>query len=120
MLLASSGWRIVLVHVGDFILGCSNALAASAACTVPGRWFTPHFSVLACVCICRWAAEVSCPRSASRSGLLAGLTLLIGPPLRYHVLSRMPGMFIARNLGLYLLMLRFLDLALMMCGRSRA
>ena len=32
----------------DFILGCSNALAASTACKVTGRWFTPDFSVFAC------------------------------------------------------------------------
>ena len=31
----------------DFILGCSNALAASTACKVTDRWFAPHFSVVA-------------------------------------------------------------------------
>ena len=45
----------------DFILGCSNALAASTACTVTDRWFTPHFSVLATFCISRWTADVACP-----------------------------------------------------------
>ena len=30
----------------DFIFGCSNALAASNACFVTDRWFTPHFSVV--------------------------------------------------------------------------
>ena len=32
---------------GDFMVGCSDALAASAACGVTDRWFTPHFSVFA-------------------------------------------------------------------------
>ena len=39
----------------------SNALAASAACRVTDRWFTPHFSVFASFCIRSWTAEVSCP-----------------------------------------------------------
>ena len=30
----------------DFIVSCSNALAASTACKVTDWWFTPHFSVL--------------------------------------------------------------------------
>ena len=29
----------------DFFVGCPNALAASHACYVTDRWFTPHFSV---------------------------------------------------------------------------
>ena len=47
MLLASSGWRIALYSHGDFIfLGCSDALAASTACSVTDGWFTPHFLYL--------------------------------------------------------------------------
>ena len=42
-------------------MGCSNALAASTACTVTDRWFALHFSVLASFSISRLAAEVSCP-----------------------------------------------------------
>ena len=98
-------WEDCVGSRRDFILGCSSALAASTACTVTDRWFTPHLSVLASFSISRWTAEVSCP---SRSGLLAGLTLPIGPPLRYLELSRMPGMFTGRNLELYLLMLHLL------------
>ena len=45
----------------DFIVGCPNALAASDACFVSDRWFTPHFSVLACFCMSRWTADVACP-----------------------------------------------------------
>ena len=45
----------------DFIVGCSNALAASAACRVRDRWSTPTFSVFASFCIGSWTAEVSCP-----------------------------------------------------------
>ena len=47
--------------LGDLILGCSNALAASAACMVTDRWFTPHLSVLASFCVSRWTADVACP-----------------------------------------------------------
>ena len=45
----------------DFILGCSDSHAASIACNVTDRWFTPHFSVFASFSVCRWLAEVSCP-----------------------------------------------------------
>ena len=45
----------------DFIVGCHNALAASDACFVTDRWFTPHFSALACFRIDAWMADVACP-----------------------------------------------------------
>ena len=45
----------------DFIVGCPNALAASDACFVTDRWFTLHFSVLACFRIDAWMADVACP-----------------------------------------------------------
>ena len=45
----------------DFIVGCPNALAASDACFATDRWFTPHFSVLACIRIDAWMADVACP-----------------------------------------------------------
>ena len=44
----------------DFFVGCPNALAASDACFVTDRWFTPHFSVLARFCIDAWMAYVAC------------------------------------------------------------
>ena len=44
----------------DFMVGCPNALTASAACTITERWFTPHFPI-ADFCISRWTAEVACP-----------------------------------------------------------
>ena len=44
----------------DFF-GCPNALAASQACYVTDRWFTPHFSVLARFRIGAWMADVTCP-----------------------------------------------------------
>ena len=47
LLPASSSWMSVLVLVGDFILGCSTALAASTPCWVTVRRFPPHFSVFA-------------------------------------------------------------------------
>ena len=45
----------------DFFVGCPGALAASQACYVTDRWFTPHFSVLARFRICAWMADVACP-----------------------------------------------------------
>ena len=45
----------------DFIVGCPNALAASDACFVTDRWFTPHFSVIACFRIDAWLADIACP-----------------------------------------------------------
>ena len=44
----------------DFFVGCPNALAASDACYVTDRWFTPHFSVLARFRIGAWMADVAC------------------------------------------------------------
>ena len=41
----------------DFIVGCFNALAASDACFVTDRWFTPHFSVVARFNIEGWSAD---------------------------------------------------------------
>ena len=43
-----------------FFVGCPNALAASHACYVTDRWFTPHFSVLARFRIGAWMADVAC------------------------------------------------------------
>ena len=45
----------------DFFVGCPNALAASIACFVTDRWFTPHFSVVARFCIDAWIDDVACP-----------------------------------------------------------
>ena len=52
--------RKVLVRVGFFV-GCPNDLAASEACYVTDRWFTPHFSVLARFRVGAWLADVACP-----------------------------------------------------------
>ena len=45
----------------DFFVECPGALAASQACYVTDRWFTPHFSVVACFRISAWMADVACP-----------------------------------------------------------
>ena len=45
----------------DFCVGCPGALAASQACYVTDRWFTPHFSVIARFRIDAWMADVACP-----------------------------------------------------------
>ena len=52
---------MVLVSRRDFFVGCPNALAASQACYVTDRWFTPHFSLFARFRIDAWIADVSCP-----------------------------------------------------------
>ena len=44
----------------DFFIVCPNALAASDACYVTDRWFTPHLSVLARFRIDAWMADVAC------------------------------------------------------------
>ena len=44
----------------DFFVGCPGALAASQACFVTDRWFTPHISVLARFRIGAWMADVAC------------------------------------------------------------
>ena len=55
--------------------------------------YNSSFSVFASFSFDRWSAEVSCPIvSQPLCGLLPGLTLLLGAPLRYLVLFRMPGM----------------------------
>ena len=45
----------------DFFIGCPGALAASHACYVTDRWFTPHFTLLARFRIGAWMADVACP-----------------------------------------------------------
>ena len=50
----------------DFMVGCPNALTASAACGVTDRLFTPHFSIVADFCIGRWTAEVATPPVLAR------------------------------------------------------
>ena len=60
MLLVGLIGRMVLVHVGFFV-GCPSALAASEACYVTDRWFTPHFSVVARFRVGAWMADVACP-----------------------------------------------------------
>ena len=61
MLLVGSVWRGGAGSRGDFIVVCPNALAASDACFVTDRWFTPPFPVLACFRIDAWMADVACP-----------------------------------------------------------
>ena len=58
----------------DFFVGCANALAASDACFVFTRWFTPHFSVVARFCVAAWMADVCLPgcMSACLACLLVG------------------------------------------------
>ena len=92
----------------DFILGCSDAVAASTACMVTDRWFLLIF-----LCWLPLVLMVGLPRFPSPSfpslcGPHAGLTLLIGLLHLYLVLFRMLGMCIKMNLVLYLLRLYLL------------
>ena len=52
------------------MVACPNALAASTACRVTGRWFTPHVSV-------HGPLRFLAPVLRSLSDPLAGLILLI-------------------------------------------
>ena len=47
---------------GEFIVSCPDALAASHACIVTDRWFTPHFSMFASFNIDGWLADIACPQ----------------------------------------------------------
>ena len=90
----------------DFLVGCPGVLAASQACHVTDRWFTPHFSVLALAFVLMPGWLIFHARLlVSLSGLLAGWILLIGLLRRPLVLFRMSGMFIGRCLVLSLMML---------------
>ena len=77
---------LVLFNRGDgsgsrtnFFVGCPNALAASQACCVTDRWFTPHFSILATLSYwCLGWLMFLAPLLVSLSGLPVGWILLIG------------------------------------------
>ena len=88
----------------DFFVGCPGALAASQACYVTGRWFTPHFSVLAGFRIGAWWLMLLARLLVSPSGLLAGWILLIDRLRHPLVLFRMSGISIGMCLGLMLLL----------------
>ena len=45
----------------DSLVACPNALAASVACVVTDRWFSPRFSIFSKFGIRQWVAEISCP-----------------------------------------------------------
>ena len=45
----------------DFFVACPGALAASQACYVTDRWFSPHFSVVASFRINAWMADFAGP-----------------------------------------------------------
>ena len=92
----------------DFILGCSDAVAASTACIVTDRWFPLIF-----LCWLRLVLMVGLPRFPAPSfpslcGPHAGLTLLIGLLHLYLVLFRMLGLCTKMKLVLYLLRLYLL------------
>ena len=106
--------RVALVRVGDFFVSCPNALAASDACFVTDKWSTPHFSVVTFALMRGWLILLV-RRCASRSGLLVGSTLRIGPPRRLLVLFGMSGMSMERSLGWFQ---RMLYLSLGMRSRS--
>ena len=79
-----------------FFEGCPCALAASQACYVTDRWFTPHFSVLARFRIGAWMADVACPVACQP---IWPACWLIGPHRRPLVLFRMSGDVYREELG---------------------
>ena len=50
----------------DPVVACSNALAASTACWMTDRWFSPQFSFFVDFSVRQWTAEVSCPGVTQR------------------------------------------------------
>ena len=104
MLLASPGGRIVLVLVGTLLsVVLMRWLLLLLAKSRTGGSLLIFLSLPAFALVVGLLMFLAL-RFASRSGLLVGLTLLIGTPQRLHDLSRMLGIFIGMNLGLYFLM----------------
>ena len=105
---ASSSWTSVLELVGVFILGCSDAAAASTACMVTDRWFPLIFLCWLPLVLMVGLPRFPAPSFPSLCGPHPGLTLLIGLLHLFLVLFRMLGMRIKMNLVLYLLRLYLL------------
>ena len=83
----------------DFFVGCPNALAASSLALSPiGGLLLTFLFLLAFVLVLRWLTLLAL-LYASLFGLLVGWTLLIGPPRRPLVLSRMSGDVYRDELG---------------------
>ena len=90
----------------DFFVGCANALAASQACYVTDRWFTPHFSLLARFRIDAWMADVSCPVACRPLWPACWLDTPDRSSSHHRlVLFRISGMFIGMFLGWFLMRL---------------
>ena len=89
----------------DFFIGCPGALAASHACYVTDRWFTPTFLfLLAFVLVPGWLMLLA-RLLVSPFGLHVGWTLLIGLLRLPLGLYRTSGIFIEMCLVLFLMML---------------
>ena len=93
---------------GDFIVGCPDALAASTACKVTDRWFTPHLLNLLAFVLMRGRPILLARRCVSWSDLLVGWILLIGLLRRLLVLFRISGICSGRSLGWFQLKLYLL------------
>ena len=72
----------------DFLVGCPDALAASDACFVTDRWFTPHFLYSRAFALMLGWRMLLALWYVNPSGLPIGWILLIGPPRLLLVLSR--------------------------------
>ena len=91
-------------RVGIFLLAVPNALAASQACYVTDRWFTPHFFLylLAFVLVPGWPTLLAL-LFVSLFGLLVGWILLIGPSSSStRVVQDVLGCLLGMNLGWFL------------------
>ena len=94
MLLVGLVGRVGTGSRRDFFVACPGALAASHACCVTNRWFA------AFVLMPGWLM-LPALLHVNLFGLLVGLILLIGPPLRLLVLFRMFGISLGRFLVRY-------------------
>ena len=89
----------------DFFVGCPGALAASEACCVTDRWFTPHFSVLARFRISAWMADVACPVTSQPLWLACWLDTPDRSSSSSSRVVRMSGISFGMCLVLFLMML---------------
>ena len=83
----------------DFILGCSDAVAASTACRFTDRWFLPHFFLFSAFGIDGWSAKVSCPFVSQPLWPACWIDTPDRSSSSVSVLFRMPGMCKRDELG---------------------
>ena len=88
-----------------FVVACRDALAASTACRVTDRWFSPPFSVFTALVFFNGLLRYLVLGSLSLLGLPAGLVLLMGLLPLLPRLFRTFGTSTGTNWGRFLLIL---------------